>query len=114
MSHDKETRAWLLTALAEIAKLSGIKWEINPAAADAMFKQPLKVWNSLAKLKRGVSLPAQRSVYMDYSPPTGVITFPARAVVQNSQRQGPKLFRLVYDIKAARTVSALTKDNTKS
>ena len=114
MSHDKETRAWLSTALAEIAKLSGINWEINPAAADAMFKQPLKVWNSLAKLKRGVSLPAQRSVFMDYSPPTGIITFPTRAAVQNRQRKGPKSFKLVYDMDVATTVSALTNDDTKS
>jgi hypothetical protein len=114
MSHDKETRAWLSTALAEIAKLSGINWEINPAAADAMFKQPLKVWNSLAKLKRGVSLPAQRSVFMEYSPPTGIITFPTRAAVQNRQRQGSKSFKLVYDMDVATTVSALTNDDTKS
>ena len=114
VSHDKETRAWLSTALAEIAKLSRINWEINPAAADAMFKQPVKVWNSLAKLKQGVSLPAQRSVFMEYSPPTGIITFPTRAAVQNRQRKGPQSFKLVYDMEAATTVSALTNDDTKS
>jgi hypothetical protein len=51
---------------------------------------------------------------MDYSPPTGIITFPTRAAVQNRQRQGAKSFKLVYDMDVARTVSALTNDDTKS
>ena len=119
MSHDKETRAWLSTALAEIAKLSSINLESNRMDAEAMFKNPEKVWNSLAKLNRGVSLPAQRSIFMEFCPPTGVVTFPTRDSVQsknsrNNRKGGPKQFKLVFDMEAATTVSALTADDTKS
>jgi hypothetical protein len=78
MSHEKEARAWMSTALAKIARESGIDIEHNRSEAKAMFTHPEKVWQSLAKLRRGVSHPVQRSVYMDFRPPTGVVTFLSR------------------------------------
>jgi hypothetical protein len=80
MSHEKEARAWMSTALAEIAQASGIDIVLNRAAANAMFNNPDKVWQNLAKLQCGVSLPAK--LYMNFcpptGPPTGIITFPTR------------------------------------
>ena len=78
VSHNQEVQAWLTTALAEIARLSGIMLSNNQSDAGEMFKTPDKVWASLDRLNRGVSLPAQRSVFMDFCPPTGIITFPTR------------------------------------
>ena len=65
------------TVLAEIARMSGMTLENDRARAEAMFKNPDKVWTNLERMKTGtITLPAQRSVYMDFSPPTGIITFP--------------------------------------
>ena len=114
MSHDQEARAWMSTALAEIARLSGIDMETDRNSAEAMFKNPERVWASMRKLHTGVSLPAQRSVFMDFSPPTGVITFPNRLTARGKQRRGQSEVKFVFDIEAASTISVLTTDNTKS
>ena len=105
MSHEKEAGAWMSTALAEIARLSGIELVSNRRSAEAMFVNPDKVWTSLDKLNNGVSLPAQRSVYMDFSPPMGIVTFPTRPNMSRRQRKRPSQLQLVFDIEAASTVS---------
>lgn len=114
MSHEKEAGAWMSTALAEIARLSGIELVSNRRSAEAMFVNPDKVWTSLDKLNNGVSLPAQRSVYMDFSPPMGIVTFPTRPNMSRRQRKRPSQLQLVFDIEAASTVSVITTDDTRS
>jgi hypothetical protein len=111
MTHDQEARAWMSTALAEIARLSGMTIDNDRMRAEAMFKNPEKVWTNLERMKTGTpTLPAQRSVYMDFSPPTGIITFPNRKAVHGRQRRGPSEVKLIFDIEAATTVSVLTPD----
>ena len=114
VSHDQEARAWMSTALAEIAKLSGIDLEKDRTSAETMFKNPDRVWASVRKLHTGASLPAQRSVFMDFSPPTGIITFPNRQIARGKQKRGPSEVKLVFDIEAASTMSVITNDDTKS
>ena len=109
VSHDKEARAWMSTALAEIARESSIDLEHNRLAAEAMFKNPDKVWQGLAKLRRGVSLPEQRSVYMDFRPPTGVVIFPSREKLRYpNKRKGLSKVRLTFDVNTLSTQSAST------
>jgi hypothetical protein len=111
VSHDQEVRVWMSTALAEIARLSGMNPDTDCTRMEAMFKNPGKVWASLEQSKRVATLPAQRSVYMDFSPPTGVITFPNRQFVTAKRRnKGPGDVKLVFDLEAATTVSVLTPD----
>jgi hypothetical protein len=115
VSHGQEARAWMLTALAEIARLSGIDMEADRNSAEAMFKNQERVWASMRKLHTGVSLPAQqRSVFMDFSPPTGVITFLYCQTSRGKQRRGQSEVKLVFNIEAASTISVLTTDDTKS
>jgi hypothetical protein len=114
VSHEQEARAWMSTALAEIARLSGIDFENDRSSADAMFKNPDRVWAGVHKLNTGVSMPAQRSVFMDCSPPTGIITFLNRPSARGKQRRGMSEVKLAFDIEAISTISVLTNDDTKS
>ena len=114
MGYDQEVRAWMSTSLAEIARLSGIDYLTQRANAERMFKNPERVWASLARVNRGISLPAQRSVYMDFTPPPGIVMFPTRSNVQGRQRRGPSQFKLVFDMEVDTTVSLLTTDDATS
>ena len=114
MLHNQEARASMSNALAEIARLSGIDFETDCNSADAMFKNPDRVWASVHKLNTGVSLPAQCSIFMDFSQPTRIITFPTRPAAQGKQRRGPSEVKLLFDIEAASTISVLTNNDTKS
>ena len=91
--------------------MSGMTLDNDRARAEEMFKNPEKVWTHLERMKTGVpSLTAQRSVYMDFSPPTGIITFPNKQSAQGRYRRGKSDVKLVFDIDAATTVSVLTPD----
>ena len=91
--------------------MSGLTLDHDRARAEAMFKNPEKVWTHLERMKTGVpSLMAQRSVYMNFSPPTGIIMFPNRKLAQGRQRRGKSDVKLVFDIDAATTVSVLTPE----
>ena len=85
-----------------------------------MFRNPDKVWQSLAKLRRGLSLPVQRSVYMDFRPPTEVVTFPSREKLRYpNKRKVPSKVMLTFDLhtasnQSASTMSALTIEGKQS
>ena len=63
-------------ALAEIARMPGMALDNDRPRAEAMFKNLEKVWTYLERTNTGAPfLTAQRSVYIDFSPPTGIVTF---------------------------------------
>jgi hypothetical protein len=53
MLHNQEARAWLLTALAEIAKFSGIYYEKDRSSADVMFKESGKSVGKRLQVQHG-------------------------------------------------------------
>ena len=63
-------KAWLSTALAEIARLFGIDFDTNRPSAEDMFQNPDKVKVMLEKLNNGVPLYVQRDKFMEFNPPS--------------------------------------------
>ena len=53
VTHDLEVRAWMSTALVEIARMSGMTLDVDRARAEAMFKNPEKVWSHLERTNAG-------------------------------------------------------------
>jgi len=113
VSHTNEAKAWLATALAEIARLSGIHLETDRPSAEDMFKNPDKVWQNLDRMNRGVSLKAQRSFFMEFSPPRqATITTPTGKRGQG--RLVPAHVKLVFDLEDDTVVSLLSTDDATS
>ena len=60
VTHDLEVRAWMSTALAEIARMSGMLLDNDRARAEVMFRKPENVWTHLERTNAGApSLTAQ-------------------------------------------------------
>ena len=115
VTHTNEAKAWLATALPVIAQLSGIHLDTDRPSADDMFKNPDKVWKSLEKMNRGVSITAQRSFFMDFRPPcpTAAITTPT-GKRGGQARYVPTQVKLVFDVDDDTVVSLLSTDEAHS
>ncbi|WP_317205911.1 hypothetical protein [Janthinobacterium sp.] len=84
-SHVKEAREWVKLALPAIAMLSGIAFGDERERAEVMFLNPDKVWKQLDEGRKVDSIPSQRSIFMDFQPPTTSVQ--SKRGVRNNKRQ---------------------------
>ena len=115
MSQTNAAKAWLSTALAEIARLSGIDITTNLAAADDMFQDPMKVWSLLDRLSKGASLSKQRDVFMDFEPPIMASSHETRKSLQakkktKAKKSTPKSLKLTFTTTEQDSVSLLSSE----
>ena len=67
--HAQEVKAWVTTALADIARLARLDTATDWKRAKELFAFPDKVQASIEKMKHEVSLPRARTAYLDFQPP---------------------------------------------
>ena len=113
--NDAEARAWLKTALSQIAILSGINIETNPELASAMFTFPDGVWKVKEANFLGRPLLDERKCFLDFSPPTRTSAVATTTLATTSRQkkapQRPRKLEIVFDLE---DVSSAISEDAKS
>ena len=112
-THQQEARAWLSSALHEIAVESGIDPSTEPERAAEMFLHPEKVYRKIRMSQSGLTLSDKRKAYSEYTPHIPAPHAANSATYSRSITGGPKFkkkMQLVFDIDDVESVLSQDPD----